>query len=84
MTEKTNADRAQRFENGMRAYIGTESVATNSPKTWLKDMLCDMRHWCQCMRIDFDPYWGEAVFKEEDAEDAAGDFKRADDWVEYE
>lgn len=83
MSGPTNANRADRFEAAMRAYIeyGGDSIKANEPDTWLADLLCDAQHWAKAMSFEFHHHAGDSNFEAECEEDDPGAFIRSDDWL---
>lgn len=80
---KTNAERAERAEAALRAYIDHtgDSLRANEIDTWIGDLMCDLRHLCKFMKVEFPDGGGEMNFKAECAEDPKGKFVPLEDWL---
>jgi hypothetical protein len=73
MTEPTNEDRANwaaRVILVFKQYTGLDRSGDDD-ETALKDLLCNLRHWCDEMAIDFDACaaGSREVYEEEVAEE---------------
>lgn len=80
---KTNAERAERAEKALIAFIEAtgDSLKANEVDTWIGDLLCDLRHFAKFMRIEFNPNAGEINFHAECSEDPKGHFEPSVDWL---
>ena len=78
----TNADRAWRAEEALRAYVReTGALTANDLETWFSDLLCDLRHFASAMGVEFNPDAGEMNYQAECEEDEPGDFSPQFEWV---
>jgi hypothetical protein len=80
---KTNAERAERAEAALLAYIDhtSDSRNANEIEVWIGDLLGDLRHLCKAMEIEFNPRAGETTFEAECREDPDGRFQPAIKWL---
>ena len=82
MSERDNAERAERAEAAIIAYIRHtgDSLKANGIDTWVGDLLCDMRHFADRVGFEFNGDAGEMNYEAEKNEDPKGHFVSQVSW----